>query len=221
LALIQDIHQGDNMAGYFLYSLDFEVFKQLTTAPTDEMARLVAQVLLLELEESDPDEIDTQKWPSDVDALAATVKNRLAASDWYSDLTYGSAVMWDNMLHNFSGELGKALKLGFECASDWESIYWDCANAAAAQGASMMAEPLFGNSGFRYSGKPTSEWNPFPMYTFYEPPRVRELLAQLEPIADWFEDQGGEEEEEFMEGLLIPVRQTAEANRVLWVQTDT
>lgn len=209
------------MAGYYLYSLDSGVLSQLTTAPTDEQARLIAQVVAAGLSETLEDEVTRGKWPDDLDEMTAAVKKRLAAADWYSDLTYGEAVNWDDMLHEFSGELGEALNIGFECASDWESIYWDCANAAAEQGATMMAEPRFGNSGFRYSGNPTSEWNPFPMYTFYEPPQVRELLAQLEPIAGWFEDQGGEEEEEFMDGLLIPVRNTAEANRVLWVQTDT
>lgn len=149
------------------------------------------------------------------------VQKRLAADDWYSDLSYHQGGVWDDVLHGFSGELGRQLKLDFQCASDWESIYWDCAEEATAQGATMMAEPKFGNGGFRFFGKPTSEWNPFPMYTFYEPNRVRELLAQLEPIAPHFEEMGGEEQEEFEEGLLIPVRNTAEAGRVLWVQTDT
>ncbi len=209
------------MAGYYIYSLDSEVFSQLTTKPTDDQARFAAQVLLLELDRFAADELDAAKLTKDPDTLAPLVKRRLASADWYGDLTYHEAVVWDDMLRQFSNELGKQLNLDFECTSGWESIYWDCASAANEQGATMMAEPSFGNSGFRYFGKPTSDWNPFPMYTFYEPQRVQELLAQLESVAPWFQSQGGETEEEFVEGLLIPVRNTAAAKRMLWVQTDT
>lgn len=209
------------MAGYYLYSLDPEVFSQLTTQPTDDQARFAAQSLLLVLDEFEADALDAAKLTKDLDTLAPLVKKRLASADWYGDLTYHEAVAWDGMLRQFSNELGKQLNLGFECTSDWESIYWDCANAANDQGATMMAEPSFGNSGFRYFGKPTSDWNPFPMYTFYDPQRVQELLAQLDSVAPWFHSQGGETEEEFVDGLLIPVRNTATAKRVLWVQTDT
>ncbi len=203
------------MAGYYLYSICSNVFSQLTTAPTDQQARFVAEALLDVVQESDLNEEDLAKWPTELEALGTEVKKRLASSDWYSDLTYAQAAMWDDMLHGFNDDLGERLNLDFQCASDWESIYWDCAEAATVQGATMMAERLFGGSGYRYFSKPKSEWNVYPMYTFYEPKRVRELLAQLEPIASWFEDQDDEEQEEFVEGLLEPVRKTAAASRVL------
>jgi hypothetical protein len=209
------------MAGYFLYTLDKDVFSQLTTAPTREQGLVLADYLREYLASSDDE--PSAMWPGDREALAGLIVRRLALPDWYSDLSYEDAHVWDSVLLSLDGEPGEALGIGFQC-SDYESIYWDCAEAAADRGATMVAEPAFGNSGFRYFGKPTSDYSNYPMYTLYTPDRARHLLAQLEEVEPHFRSLAGGEgsvREQFFEGLLPPVRGAVARGRVLWVQTDT
>lgn len=214
------------MAGYFIYNIDSDVFTQLTTNPTREQGLILADYLLEEFEdylEDYDDESDAQIWPRDRDGLAGFIVKRFAMSDWYSDLSMDNANMWDNVLHALQDEPGEEIGLDLQCP-DYESIYWDCAEIAAAQGASMMAESVFGGSAFRYSGKPSSKYTVYPMYSFFVPQQVKELFAQLKSVESHFATLPGGEgspREQFFEGLLPPVTYAAENNRVLWVQTDT
>lgn len=209
------------MAGCFLYTIDNEVFSQLTPSPTREQGLVLADYLREYLADSDDE--PSAMWPDDRDALAALIVRRLALPDWYSDLAYEDASVRDSVVLSLDGEPGEALRIDFRC-SDYESIYWDCAELAAARGATMMAEPAFGNSGFRSFGKPTCDYSNYPMYTLYTPGRARKLLAQLEKVEPHFRPPPGGEgsgREQFYEGLLPPMRGAVARGRVLWVQTDT
>ncbi|WP_425395930.1 hypothetical protein [Aeoliella sp.] len=214
------------MAGYFLYTIDNDAFTRLTTSPTKEDGDALADFILEELEDyldDFDDESDAKMWPADRDGLSALIVKRLALPDWYSDLTYDNANMWDNVLFALQDEPGEQIGLDFQCY-DYESIYWDCAEIATEQGASMMAEPTFGSSGFRYFGKPSTEYAVYPMYSLLVPDKAKELLAQLQAVEPYFSslDEGeGMPREQFFEGLLPPVRSAVENNRALWVQTDT
>ncbi|WP_166820213.1 hypothetical protein [Thalassoroseus pseudoceratinae] len=212
------------MAGYFLYTLDHNVFSDLTMNPTREHGQIFVDYLFAEFEDLKEEfEAEDSVWPSDKDALIAKIVERLASPDWYSDLSYEDACIWDTIIGLLDDEPGEQLGIDFQC-SDYESIYWDCADIAAEQGATMMAEPKFGNAGFRYFGKPESDWNPFPMYSFYLPEKSRELLAQLKQVEPHFRSLSqdeGEPGEQFFKGLLPVVESVVEKNRVLWVQTDT
>lgn len=214
------------MAGYFIYNIDADAFTKLTTSPTKEHGLILADFLLEELEdylEDFDNEGDAELWPREREPLADFIVKRLAMPDWYSDLSMDNANMWDNVLHALQDEPGDELGLDFQC-SDYESIYWDCAKIAAAQGASMMAEPVFGGSGFRYSGKPSSEYSVYPTYSFFLPAQVKQLLSQLKAIEPHFASLPsgeGAPNEQFFEGLLPSVTQAADGGRVLWVQTDT
>ena len=163
-------------------------------------------------------------WPRDRDALSALIVKRLALPDWYSDLSYGSANMWDNVLFSLQDEPGETIGIDFTCY-DYESVYWDCVEIAAEKGVTMMVKPPFGSGGFRYFGKPSGgEFSVYPMYSLFNPEEAKGLLAQLESVKPHFESfSDGNEElyEEFFEGLLPPVKHAAEAGRVLWAQTDT
>ena len=144
-------------------------------------------------------------------------------SDWYSDLSYANAAVWDEIIFSLQDEPGKAIGLDFKCY-DYESIYWDCAEIATAQGATLMAEPSFGSSGFRYFGKPTSEYSNYPMYSLFSADQARELLTQLQAVESHFAslpEGEGSPREQFFEGLLPPVKDVVANGRVLWVQTDT
>jgi len=214
------------MAGYFLYTIDNDAFTRLTTSPTKADGDALADFIVEELEdylEDVDDESDAEMWPKDRNGLSALIIKRLAMPDWYSDLSCDNANMWDNVLFALQDEPGEEIGIDFQC-SDYESIYWDCAEIAAKQGASMMAELAFGSSGFRYFGKPSSEYSNYPMYSLFGLDKTKELLTQLDAVESHFAslaDGEGTPREQFFEGLLPPVRTAVENGRVLWVQTDT
>lgn len=207
------------MAGYFLYTLAGGVFAQLTNSPTREQGLVLADHLGEVLEEAEASAL----WPRDRAALAGLIRRRLALPDWYADLSYEDARVWDEVVSSLEREPGKAIGIDFQC-SDYESIYWDCAEIAASKGATMMAEATFGSSGFRYFGQPTDGRAYCPTYSLFLPEHVRKLLTQLEAVEPHFRSlPGGEESphEQFFEGLLPTVRDAVANDRVLWVQTDT
>ncbi len=215
------------MAGYFIQSLDAAVFEQLVTAPTTAQCAALADALIDDLEElldeyDGEDAADPAKWPRQRGALAKAIGARLAAADWYADLTLGDSVIWDNgVVGGLDDKPGEAIGIDFRCEQDG-FLYWHAAKRAARHGAPMMAEPAFGNAGFRYSGK--SKGDVDLLYTIYLPPQVRQLLAQLEAVVPHFEalpDEPDGERDQFFRGLLEPVRAIAAAGRVMWVQTDT
>lgn len=214
------------MAGYHIYSLDAAAFEQLTTAPTAEQGRVLAEAVVEDLEDLldeyfEEDAADPKKWPQNAKRLAESIGKRLAMPDWYADLTLGDSFIWDTILHTLSDEPGEELGLDFRCENDGY-LYWDAAIIASKHGAPMMAEPQFGNAGFRYSGQ--SKGDVDLLYTFYLPAQVRQLLAQLEKAVPHFETLPEDEEgdrDQFFRGLLDPVKQIAADGRVMWVQTDT
>jgi hypothetical protein len=214
------------MAGYYIYSLDADVFEQLTTSPTTEQALVLAETIVEELEYlldeyADEDAADPKKWPRKRPALAESIRKRLASPDWYADMTHGDAVIWEQILRQLDDVPGEQLEIDFRCENDG-FLYWDAANLAAKNGASMMAEPKFGNRGFRYSGKSRGDLEL--MYTLYLPQQVQLLLQQLEKVVPFFKTQSEEKEgnrDQFFRGLLEPVRKISAKGRVMWVQTDT
>ncbi len=223
------------MAGYYLYSIRYDVFSQLTTTPTKEQGLLIADSLLGEegeyelcLEEFD-DESAAANWPLDRETLGEVIINRLASTDWYSDLCYDSSILWDYILRTiFHGDF---FNIDFQC-SDYESIYWDVAELAEKQGAAMMGEPAFGGSGFRWHKKKSRfGWlrrqvaGYSPDYTIYKPQQSRKLLKELNAVKSYFsslaENEEGSPREQFFEGLLPVVKNVVVKDRVLWVSTDT
>lgn len=205
------------MAGYFIYTLDGDAFSKLTTSPTDEQAMALARNI--------HDRIGTSKaWPKDINALAAAIKARLTQNDWYGDLSPEDAEVWDDVVFSLCGDTGKEVGIGFEC-SDYESIYWDCAEEAAGNGAEMLQEPIFGSSGYRFAGPLAHDYGYHRIYSIFRADDVQRLLSQLQSVeshfADLPDDGDGCVREQFFEGLLPPVKYAAENNRCIFVQTDT
>lgn len=204
------------MAGYFLYSLDTEVFHQLTTSPTIEQAKVFAEYF----SSNASNYLEVFHWKEAV--FPELIQHRLALSDWYLDLSQEASEMWDEILFSLMDEPGQTLGIDFQC-NDYECIDWDCAAMAAEQGATMMAETQFGASAYRYNGTPSYDGY-YPMYSFYLPEQCRELLSQLESVESHFLTLPDEEyspREEFFEGLLPAVKNAVSTGRILWIQTDT
>jgi hypothetical protein len=218
------------MAGYFIHSLNAEVFQQLVTAPTIQQCLVLADGLLEGLEDAlgeygDDLAADPNKWPTDREALAKSIQNRLASPDWYADFSFGDAVIWGSVLGALQDEPGEQFGIGFQNENDG-MLYWDAAEMAAEHGATMMAEEKFGRGGFRNNGKSGTDLEL--MDTFYLPGEVQKLLSQLEKVRPHFDALRGEDDEpdpeeyeQFFQGLLEPVRKIADQGRVMWVQIDT
>ncbi len=216
------------MAGYFLSSVDGPAFEQVTTNPTDEQARTLADGLLEEY----AGEIAAVGWPADPAGLAGFIKTRLAAPDWYGDLPTdgdhdpGPAGLWDEVVRNLYHlpELD-----GQMC--DYESIYWDCAEFCEEHGATALSEPGFGNAGFRCPPPGKLRDSGYDrMSTIHSPAAVRAMHEQLklvEPHAAALPDydRGDEDDEsvggQFFLGLLPAVADAAARGRYLWIETDT
>lgn len=205
------------MAGYFMYSFDADAFEQLTTRPTEEQALFLATNVIEGIEESD-------YWPQDIPALATAIRTHLAKPDWYAGLSEEDAEIWDSVVFTFVGESGSELGLDFQC-SDYESIYWDCAEEVVAQGGTMFREPVFGNSGFRFHDKLDHDYGYFRIYSIYTPEQVKKLLHQLQQVEPHFASLTDREEgsvyDQFFEGLLPTIKEVADNKRVLFIQTDT
>jgi hypothetical protein len=207
------------MAGYFIYTLDGDAFSQLTTAPTHEQAAALARHIHERAAKS-----KSKVWSKDVDALTTAVKTRLAMADWYADLSDEDAELWDSVVFSLCGEVGEEIGIGFQC-SDYESIYWDCAEETAEQGVELMQEPKFGSSGYRFFGELSHDFGYHRIYGIHDSAVVQELLTQLIKVEPYFtslaDDGEGSVREQFTQGLLAPVKYAAENGRVLFVQTDT
>lgn len=214
------------MAGYFINSLDPAAFHHLTTAATLSHGLLLADVVLDQLDElmdeyGDEDAATARLWPRDRHALARAIQKRLVAPAWYADFTLGDGTIWDGLLHEMITELDHHLGLDVRAENDGY-LYWDAAERAAGLGAALMAEPRFGNYGFRYAGRSRGELEL--LYTVHLPDVTRTLLRQLEQVAPAFEalpDEEDGEKAQFVQGLLDPVRRIVAEGRVMWVQTDT
>ncbi|MBI3464403.1 MAG: hypothetical protein HY000_15305, partial [Planctomycetes bacterium] len=78
------------MAGYIIYSLDWDKFRRFVEQPTKQQLLAFADLLSDEFDrhrrefnKGDP----VSKWPSDRESLAKIAAQRLALPDWYGDLS--------------------------------------------------------------------------------------------------------------------------------------
>ncbi|WP_197452188.1 hypothetical protein [Rosistilla carotiformis] len=205
------------MAGYFIYTLEGSAFSQLTTSPTDDQAMAIAKYL----QESVG---DSEAFPSDLSKLADAIKTRLSSPDWYADLDEDDAEIWDKFVFSLRDDVGKAVGIGFEC-TDYESVYWDCAEECVAQGADMFKEPEFGSSGFRFHGELAHEYGYHRIYSIFDPETVKRLAEQLSTVQAHFanlpDDGEGCVREQFFDGLLKPIGDAVARGRYIFIQTDT
>jgi hypothetical protein len=92
------------VAGYVLYSLDWDRFQSLVNNPTRKQllkfAKLISDGLDqhdAEIENGDP----VHDWPSEPVELCDLVKDRLARPDWYGDLSDVGKDIWCNAVFSF------------------------------------------------------------------------------------------------------------------------
>jgi hypothetical protein len=143
-------------AGYIIYSLDWDKFRQLVDRPTPEQLAALANLISDGLDEHDGefDEGDpVQDWPSDLESLAKIAAQRLAMPDWYGDLSTTGKNLWEGVIFSACMNCDE-IDVGFRVDSD--GVYWDVIEIAwkhlgvVPSTISDVALSAFGKRPYRY-----------------------------------------------------------------------
>lgn len=164
------------MAGYRIYSVDWDEFQKFVMHPSDKQLLAFTKWISEgrggdddesedddefqeddELEDEDDDELDggeaVRDWPTEPEELRVLVKERLALDDWYGDLSDGARQDWETAVNYFCSE--GANGVGFRV--DHDGVYWDVIDlarkqfkVAANQISPDVALSAFGQRPYRY-----------------------------------------------------------------------
>jgi hypothetical protein len=147
------------MAGYIIYSLDWDKVQKFVERPTPGQLAAFASRLRDGLEEYEFEEGDPlRSWPTKPKALAPIAAQRLALPDWYGDLSATGKAVWESAVFGACME-DEDLDLGFRADND--GIYWDVMELAWKQlgvvpgQISDVVVSAFGYRPFRYHPETT------------------------------------------------------------------
>jgi hypothetical protein len=218
------------MAGYIIYSLDWDKFRAMVERPTPGQLAILAQGLAEEREELDGefDEDDPiSDWPADAEELVPVVAERLARADWYGDLSEAGRQLWESA---FYVTCMRAEDLGIDFRVDSDGVYWDVINLIVERlgdrpetpGRSAMSR--FGTVPLRCPAPPRRRYASYwtPMHSMHPPDEVRQMLAELQSVAPAVEAaRDPEVRSQFSDELLPAVERVAADGRLLFIQVDT
>ena len=88
-------------AGYIIYSLDWDKFRQLVERPKPKQLKALGKMLRdgLEVHAGEFDAGDPiSKWPTDLKSLARIAGQRLELPDWYGDLLIPGKALWEGVI---------------------------------------------------------------------------------------------------------------------------
>jgi hypothetical protein len=216
------------MAGYFLYSLDWQRVDHFLQAPEEAQVRKMAKSIsdyLDQLDDQIEDDDPEALWPSDPVELEPIVRQRLTMPDWYSGLSDSGKQMWERSWMDLCND-ETLTPFDFQCESD--GIYWNIMEEAMkfhSQKANVISDHVishFGTRPFRYlhKGKITYDgWHPY--HSMHTPEEVASLeTAFKEAKSAILKSRHREVKDDYKE--LMPVlEKLATANRVLYVSVDT
>lgn len=225
-------------AGYIIYSLEWDKFRNLVERPTPAQLATLGALLQDGLEEMG-DEFDEGDpigdWPRDAKSLEAIAARRLALPDWYGDLSEWGKNLWEGVV--FSACMNNdAIDVGFRVDDD--GVYWDVIEIAwkhlkvPANTINETALSAFGTRPFRYFPKPKAKksWFSFgsgddewtAMHSMHTPEDVRKMLSELQSAGPAIQASKNDEALEDYENALLPVLETiAMDGRMLFIQVDT
>jgi hypothetical protein len=147
-------------AGYILYSLDPDKFRQLVEQPTQAQLTALARLLkdgLEEYEDEFDDDDPISKWPAKVKPLAEIAAKRLALPDWYGDLSPMGKTLWEGAIFSACQD-SDDIDVGFRVDND--GVYWDVIEVAwkhlsvVPNTISDVALSTFGTRPYRYQQSP-------------------------------------------------------------------
>src|SRR5215470_17638076 len=90
------------MAGYAIYSLDWDKFRAMVEQPTPAQLSILARGLADERDELDGEFEEDDPilgWPTAAKSLAPIVAERLARADWYGDLSPAGKQLWETAFY--------------------------------------------------------------------------------------------------------------------------
>jgi hypothetical protein len=219
------------MAGYRIYSLDWDRFQKFVNNPTEKQL-LAFAVRLAEGLEGDDDEMEEddpiQQWPREPEELCGPVRERLARPDWYGDLSDAGKEAWSRAVSAFCEQKGSG-GVGFR--ADHDGIYWTLLDLAWKQlkvptdlVLPEVALSAFGQRPYRYHPDPDAHrdfyaWHP--MHSMHTPDEVRMMLDELESVAPAIEASKNQEATHDHDAVVPLLEQLGEENRMLFIQVDT
>jgi hypothetical protein len=219
------------MAGYFLYSLDWNKVNQLIETPSREQLLAFAKCLADELDKADGDleEGDSiLEWPVKTEELCEVIKERLSLSDWYGDLSDEGKEIWQQTLWSFFCD-NNMEEFGFRVESN--SIYWDVIEIIREHhnmpGNQIVDDPLshFGNRPYRYHLDPNrklkfSDWTAW--HSMHTPEEVKWLLQALtEAESAVRKAKSADVLSDYEDELMPAIEKIAKEGRMLFVHVDT
>jgi hypothetical protein len=216
------------MAGYFLYSLDWQKVQQFLEKPSDADVRAMAESISDYLDELDgeiEDDDPEALWPSDPNDLENLVRNRLAMLDWYGDLSDSGKQIWERSLTGLCAS-DTLNPFDFECESD--GIYWNIVEEAMkfySLPRNVLSENVishFGTRPFRYAQKEKlrfDSWHPY--HSMHSPEDVAALETSFKEAKSAILKSRHREVKDDYEELMPVLEKVAKAKRVLYVSVDT
>jgi hypothetical protein len=219
------------VAGYVLYSLDWERFQSLVNNPTRKQllkfAKLISDGLDQHdgaMEEGDP----VHDWPSKPAELCDRVKDRLARPDWYGDLSAVGKEIWCSAVFSFCSSTDRDA-VGFRVEHD--GIYWDVLELAKKllnlppnRFSPDVALSGFGERAYCYH-LPTDVAADFfswrPMHSMHTPDEVRTMLGELRSIGPAIENATDQQAVRDYDSLISVLENLDKKRRMLFVQVDT
>jgi hypothetical protein len=219
------------MAGYWIYSLDWDKFQKFANRPTKKQLLAFAEHLAEQLDGDDvelADDDPIHEWPREPAELCSLVKARLARPDWYGDLSDAGKSVWSEAVSAFCCEEGAG---GVGLRRDHDGIYWDLLdlawkqlNVPTDQVVPEVALSAFGQRPYRYHPDPDAErdlyaWNP--MHSMHTPDEVRQILEELQTVAPAIEASKKQRAIHDYDALVPVLEKLAEENRMLFIQVDT
>lgn len=226
------------MAGFIIYSLDWNKFKNFVSNPTDEQLLSFSTFLSDGLdqvnEDLDEDSEDdmVSDLPSDPEELRGVVKQRLARPDWYGDLSAPAQEAWSNAVYSFCSDTEE---VGFRV--DHDGVYWDVIelalrhlNASPNEISPGVALSEFGKRPYAYhratkknEDDEDDSWDMdwFDYHSMHTPDEVRQMVRELQAAAPAIEKSRDKQAINDYDSLMPVLEQLVEEGRMLFVQTDT
>ena len=222
------------MAGYFIYSVDWNAFHQLVTKPTDAHVEALAESLddryeraIEGMEEEEEDDTLAKSWSSEGENPQEAIRKHLSKSDWYSGLGDYTKRIWSSAIEDL---LQDAMEDEFGFRVDSDGIYWDLIELATRKlgnKSDQCAVARFGRCPYSCAAIEAHEpeewgfqwWDPY--HSMHPPDEVKQLIEEFESLSETVQSSNNEHAIRDFEELMPALESIAKENRMLYIAVDT